>query len=177
MNIPLDQLTWWGHKVSMPMCMWNPSPRKKTKVSLSSGVPTNEQRAEVRAGLWWSWPTLTALPCPAGEQGGHLRGGRGGMKGQVPEKSTLICLKKLLAKVHPLPGNGEIPVSILCPLVITGCRGYIQFKPGEWADVDSSAERGKVPPVILSIWRMAASRLHGASCCGAVPSLCFPSVV
>lgn len=95
-----------------------PSPRKKTKASLSSGFP-NEQRAEVRApSSWWSWQRWLTDPVLPGSKGNIWEvvvvvvGG--GNEGQGSwKKHSHLFKKNLRAKGHPSPGNGGIPVFII----------------------------------------------------------------
>lgn len=110
----------------MPTGMWGAprTPRKKTGESQSFRFPTNKHRAELKSELASSLVVMaTSLTYPVlqihvRQRGAHVGGGvQGrGRRGGSAARGALTCFsetQKPLARVQPLPGNGEIPVAII----------------------------------------------------------------
>lgn len=139
-----------------------PTPRKKTKESLSLCFSTKKHRTEVKSWplpwlSWQHWPTLPILQMhrPAAGGRGDVGGGGGERRAVQQKRSTRVCerralpvskkkkrkktktKKQQLAKVHPSPGNGEIPVFMMMNRYRAHHQG--RLKPGERAVITFSA--------------------------------------
>lgn len=96
-----------------------PAPRKKKESHIVSLLTSQRELESELASSLVVMVTLTDL---SGGQGGHVGGGGQGMRAAKQKRSTrlmrgVLCLllqkTNPLAKVHPSPGHGEIPVFII----------------------------------------------------------------